>query len=449
MKKTFLLVFGGLFSLGLAQNQQWSLEQMVAYAKQHNLNLQQNRINTQLIDNRVTAANRQKLPTVSASIGNGLIAGVQGVPITNSNQQYVGKTNGFQLYQNSLSVSANMLLYNHGRLKLNEEKAKLDAQAAQEDLKALENQLTLQILNQYLNVLLQKELVLNFQQKLKLSENQLEQTQKLFNGGAIPLSNVYESKTQLARSKQNVATAEVNVQEALFNLAQLLQLKDTESFDVLTLNLSENPQQLIDNIDQVIAHAYQNQPRIKNAEIKAQSSLKEIELAKTEFWPSLSASYGIGTNYRAYLNKGIDSDRLFDQWWNNHTHNFGLNLNIPIFNKNLTKLNVENAELQAQMAEKDIEIKKQQLKEEIQKAYFNTSSNYQKFIAVQEAVKSAEVSMDFAQKSLDAGKITLYDFNQAAERLFSAKSELLQAKYNYIFSLKVLDFYLDKPITFN
>ncbi|MGQ1927936.1 TolC family protein [Ornithobacterium rhinotracheale] len=449
MKKTFLLVFGGLFSLGLAQNQQWSLEQMVAYAKQHNLNLQQNRINTQLIDNRVTAANRQKLPTVSASIGNGLIAGVQGVPITNSNQQYVGKTNGFQLYQNSLSVSANMLLYNHGRLKLNEEKAKLDAQAAQEDLKALENQLTLQILNQYLNVLLQKELVLNFQQKLKLSENQLEQTQKLFNGGAIPLSNVYESKTQLARSKQNVATAEVNVQEALFNLAQLLQLKDTESFDVLTLNLSENPQQLIDNIDQVIAHAYQNQPRIKNAEIKAQSSLKDIELAKTEFWPSLSASYGIGTNYRAYLNKGIDSDRLFDQWWNNHTHNFGLNLNIPIFNKNLTKLNVENAELQAQMAEKDIEIKKQQLKEEIQKAYFNTSSNYQKFIAVQEAVKSAEVSMDFAQKSLDAGKITLYDFNQAAERLFSAKSELLQAKYNYIFSLKVLDFYLDKPITFN
>ncbi|MGP2570849.1 TolC family protein [Ornithobacterium rhinotracheale] len=449
MKKTFLLVFGGLFSLGLAQNQQWSLEQMVAYAKQHNLNLQQNRINTQLIDNRVTAANRQKLPTVSASIGNGLIAGVQGVPITNSNQQYVGKTNGFQLYQNSLSVSANMLLYNHGRLKLNEEKAKLDAQAAQEDLKALENQLTLQILNQYLNVLLQKELVLNFQQKLKLSENQLEQTQKLFNGGAIPLSNVYESKTQLARSKQNVATAEVNVQEALFNLAQLLQLKDTESFDVLTLNLSEDPQQLIDNIDQVIAHAYQNQPRIKNAEIKAQSSLKDIELAKTEFWPSLSASYGIGTNYRAYLNKGIDSDRLFDQWWNNHTHNFGLNLNIPIFNKNLTKLNVENAELQAQMAEKDIEIKKQQLKEEIQKAYFNTSSNYQKFIAVQEAVKSAEVSMDFAQKSLDAGKITLYDFNQAAERLFSAKSELLQAKYNYIFSLKVLDFYLDKPITFN
>ncbi|MGQ1943814.1 TolC family protein [Ornithobacterium rhinotracheale] len=449
MKKTFLLVFGGLFSLGLAQNQQWSLEQMVAYAKQHNLNLQQNRINTQLIDNRVTAANRQKLPTVSASIGNGLIAGVQGVSITNSNQQYVGKTNGFQLYQNSLSVSANMLLYNHGRLKLNEEKAKLDAQAAQEDLKALENQLTLQILNQYLNVLLQKELVLNFQQKLKLSENQLEQTQKLFNGGAIPLSNVYESKTQLARSKQNVATAEVNVQEALFNLAQLLQLKDTESFDVLTLNLSEDPQQLIDNIDQVIAHAYQNQPRIKNAEIKAQSSLKDIELAKTEFWPSLSASYGIGTNYRAYLNKGIDSDRLFDQWWNNHTHNFGLNLNIPIFNKNLTKLNVENAELQAQMAEKDIEIKKQQLKEEIQKAYFNTSSNYQKFIAVQEAVKSAEVSMDFAQKSLDAGKITLYDFNQAAERLFSAKSELLQAKYNYIFSLKVLDFYLDKPITFN
>lgn len=188
---------------------------------------------------------------------------------------------------------------------------------------------------------------------------------------------------------------------------------------------------------------------LKNAEIKAQSSLKDIELAKTEFWPSLSASYGIGTNYRAYLNKGIDSDRLFDQWWNNHTHNFGLNLNIPIFNKNLTKLNVENAELQAQMAEKDIEIKKQQLKEEIQKAYFNTSSNYQKFIAVQEAVKSAEVSMDFAQKSLDAGKITLYDFNQAAERLFSAKSELLQAKYNYIFSLKVLDFYLDKPITFN
>lgn len=449
MKKYLLAVAGICVGFLSAQEiKEWTLQEMVDYAAENNLTLENARINNKLVENNILAAKRQRLPSVNANFDNNLIVGVTGVPITNSNQQITGTTNGYQLFQNSWGVGAQMTLYNRGKYRLNEEKANIDLSVANQDLLATLNDISLNIVNQYLNVLLNRELVATAQEQVKISEEQLRRNRILYDGGAIPLSQVYESESVVAQDKQQLATSKINVDEAKFNLAQLLQLPDYREFDVVLVDVPEELTPALLDMEEITAYAFEHQPKIKGAELNVESAKLDIDLAKTDYWPTINANYNVGTNYRTYLNGGIESDGLFEQWWDNHSHSIGLGVNIPIFNKNLTDLNVENAEIRVQAAESNIKLRKQSLKSEIQSAYFMVNSSYEQFKASQEAVRSAELSFEFAEKSFNAGKITIYDFNKASTTLFTAKSNMLQSKYNYIFRLKVLDFYAGKPLTF-
>ena len=439
----------GLAALHAQEDNVWTLPEMVAYAAEHNLQIRDARINNQLLENNITAAQRQRLPAVNANFDNSIIIGVEGIPITNSNQQITGVTNGYQLYQNSWGVNAGMTLFNRGRFKLDENKARLDLQAAEQDVLATINDISLNIVNQYLNLLLNRELVSTAQEQLNIAEDQLERNRILFDGGAIPLSEVYESESLVAQNKQRVATARIDVEQAKFNLAQLLQLDDYRDFEVVMVDVPEEIEPALVDLEEVTTYAYAHQPAVKSAELAVESSEVDIEIAKTDYWPTASAFYNLGTNYRAYLNGDFNSDWLMQQWWDNHTHAVGVGINIPIFNKFLTDLNVENAEIRVEAAQNRIELQKQSLKQDIQAAYFMVNSTYEIFLASQEAVRSAELSFEFAERSMNAGRITIYDYNQAANNLFNAKSEMLQAKYNYLFRLKVLDFYAGKPLTFS
>lgn len=432
---TLFLFLSGAVSYG---QQQWSLNDMVAYAKEHNISLQQSQLNNQLLENNITSAQRQRLPSVNASIGNSLASGIL--------SEKTGGDAGYLIYSNSLGVSADMIVYNHGEYKLNEEKAALDLASGEASLDAATNSITINIINQYLTVLLRKELLSSYQEQLQIDEELLRQNQIRYDEGSIPLSQIYETKSTVAQDKQNVAVGKTDIDEALFNLAQTLQLPDYRDFDVNPISSEDSINAPLLDINEIIDYAYAHQPVIKSAEIAVESAKKSEEIARTDLYPTVSASYGFNTNYSDYLKKGIASESLLNQWRDNRSHSIGLNVSIPIFNKNLTKLSIENSKLQTEIALKKVEQEKQSLKESVQAAYFNANSNYERYLASQEAVNSAQISLDFAKKSLAAGKITQYDFNQTATVLFNAKSQSIQNKYNYIFSLKILDFYLDKPL---
>lgn len=448
MKKLFFWLTVLPIFLIAQEKKVWSLQDMVNYASENNLSIQNAKINNKLLENNIISAQRQKLPSVNANIDNSLIVGVSGIPITNSNQQFVGKTNGYKLYQNSLGVGANMTLFNKGRFKLNEEKAKLDLAVSKENLQASINDISLNIVNNYLNVLLNRELANTAQEQLTISEQQLERNEILYKGGAIPLSQVYEARSTVASRKQQLANANINIDQAKFNLAQLLQLDDYRLFDVDSIEVPDDLDVILLEMNQIVEYAYANQAVIKSSELNVLSAEKDIEIAKTNYWPTVTASYNVGTNYRDYLNKGLRSDAFFKQWWDNHSHSLNVGVNIPIFNKFLTDLNVENAKIRVEQAQSQIDIQKQKLKQDIQSAYFLVNSTYEQYLASKEAVKSAELSFDYAEKSFKAGRITIFDFNQTSNTLFNAKSQMLQAKYNYIFRLKVLDFYAGKQLSF-
>lgn len=441
-------LFGLAFSLLHSQEvKTWSLQEMLNYAAEHNLTIKNATINNKLLDNSIIAAKRQRLPSVNASINNSLVIGTTDLPITGANQQVIGKTNGYQQYHNSLGIDAGMTLYNHGKFKLNEEKAEIDLAVAKEDLKAILNDIYLQIINQYLSISLNKELVKTAEEQLNISQEQLKRNKVLFDNGSIALSQVYESESLVAQDLQSLSTAKINVEEAKFNLAQILQLPDYRTFDIQEMILPEKITNGLYNLEEIISYAYANQPVIKSAELNINSLEKDIEISKTDYWPTISANYGFGTSFREYLNDKKSADNLFNQWWDNHSHSISVGIQIPIFNKYLTDLNVENAKIRMSLAENQVDIKKQKLKQDIQTAYFQVNNTYEKYVSAQQAVKSAQLAFDFAKKSFEAEKITIYDFNQASNKLFQNKSLMIQAKYNFIFRLKVLDFYAGKTLT--
>ena len=174
---------------------------------------------------------------------------------------------------------------------------------------------------------------------------------------------------------------------------------------------------------------------------------KEIDIAKTGFLPTVTGSYNVGTSYSDYFNKGLVNDAWLNQWYDNIVNVVGVNVRIPIFEKFNNKLNVERAKINQTLAQNSIDQQKQNIRENVQEAYFNAYSSYQAYEFAKESVRSNEISADFAQRSFDAGVLNVYDLDTANNNLAIAKSQMAQAKFNFIFRIKVLDFYAGLPLT--
>lgn len=295
--------------------------------------------------------------------------------------------------------------------------------------------------------MLNRELLEIAEGNLAVSEQQLDRSQKLFNAGSIARADLVQSEATVAQEKKNVADAKIEVERAIFNLSMLLQLADYRDFDVELIQIPDNIELGLYDLNQVLQTAYAQQPAVKKAEVDLEMAEKDIEIAKTGFKPTITGSYNFGTSYADYFNKGLETDAWLSQWHDNLTNVFGISVNVPIFEKFNNKLNVEKAKIGQSLAQNSVEQQKQTIRENVQEAYFNANSSYQAYQAAKESVRSSELSADFAQKSFDAGVLNIYDLNTARNNLLIAKSQMAQAKYNFVFRMKVLDFYAGIPLT--
>ena len=186
---------------------------------------------------------------------------------------------------------------------------------------------------------------------------------------------------------------------------------------------------------------------MKRAELDVEIATKDIDIAKTSLKPTITGTYNLGTSYADYFNKGMVNDAWLTQWYENIANVFGISVQIPIFDRHQTKLNVEKATINQSLAQNLVEQEKQKLKENIQEAYFHATTSYDAYRAARESVRSSELSADFAQRSFDAGVLNIYDLQIARNNLMIAKAQMAQAKFNFVFRLKVLDFYAGIPLT--
>lgn len=447
MKKVLTIVLGLAFA-GLSAQQKWSLRECVDYAVKHNLQVIQNEYSKQLQDSNLKIAQRNYLPSVNASVGNNVSFGQASLGTTSiRNDQF----------SNSANIGADILIYNNGRLEKTIRKSQFDVEASQYDIETIKNDISLQIAQQYLTTLLNKEIVKISQSATDNAKKQFDRAKITTEVGTTAQTIVAEAEAAWAREKQNLKTAEINVGRSLFALAQLLQLKDYKDFDVEDVEVGDKLTPQLVSVDDVLSIAYENQPQIKAAESRIKSAEAQTDITKTAFWPTLTASVGVGTFYRNLLNAanaGYDQlgnptkePGFFQQYKDNFGQQGGLSLNIPIFNKGITKLQVEQSKINENIAKTTLEQQKQSVRQSVQQAQFDVDSNYEVYLAAVEAEKSTKLAMEFADKSYTAGRTTIYDLNIARNNYANAQGSVEQAKFNYLFSLKLLNFYSGIPLS--
>jgi len=437
--KRVLTVVLGLTCLAVNAQKKWSLRECVDYATEHNLQVIQNQYSKQMQDLNLKTAKKNYLPSVSANVGNTVSFGQTSFGTGSLRNDR---------FSNSANIGADILVFNNGRLEKTVRKTEFDVEASQYDIETIKNDISLQIAQQYLTTLLNKEIVKISQAAVENAQKQYSRSKITTEIGTTAQTVLAEAEAGLAREKQNLKTAEINVGRSLFALAQLLQLQEYKDFDVENVDIPDQLAPQLKNVDEVLATAYENQPQIKAAESRIKSAVAQTEVSKTAFWPTVTASVGIGSFYNNLLNTNNAGEYgFFSQYKDNFGQQAGLSLNIPIFNKGITKLQVEQSRLNENIAKVTLQQQRQVIRENVQKAQFDVDANYEIYLSAVQAERSTKLALDFADKSYAAGRSTIYDVNVARNNYANAQGSVAQAKYNYVFSLKLLNFYSGIPLS--
>ena len=445
LKLYVIIVLLSLAGTSKAQ-QKWSLQQCIDYALENNISIKQQQVNTDYYGNQLKQARHNQLPSVSGSVANNYNLGRS----LQSDNTYAN----FNSNLTSGSLSANVTILNGLALKRSVSMADFDLKASLADLQKAKDDICLNVAGDYLQILLSKELVQVDTDQLKLTNLQLERTKKLVEAGSLAKGSLLEIEAQYAQEEVNLVTQQNQLQLDYLNLYQLLELPATEEFQVQDPDLpvlTANRTML--NSVEVFQNAVQVRPEVKSAEYKLKSYEKQVDIARASFYPSLS----LGFDYYNYYNNKytyVSTDPLItgkeiplsDQLKNNDQYSIGLNLSIPIFNKLQTRTDVDNAKLQVITQKLELQSTKNELRKEIEQAYTNSLAALKKYMASNKAVESMQEAFRYTEEKFNVGMVNSVEYNQAKNNLTKARSDLAQAKYDYIFRTKILDFYNGIPI---
>ena len=440
MRNTFLLTLLCIFCYNVQAQEVWSLRKCVEHAQKNNLNLRQSEIAIQqaVIDNKEDKFARY--PNLNANINGGFNFGRTIDPTTNDfRNQRIGNS--------QVSLTSGMSVYSGGLIKNSIEKSTIEIEAAKADAETMQNDIALQISSVYLNVLLAQEQVAIAQNQLKITDTQLAQTDKRINAGVLPKNERLEILAQQARNQQNLITAQNNVAINLVNLKNLLELEPAQDIRV------EVPADVIPSVEEILSleeiyvQALDAQPSIKASELRMESAQLDIPIAESLGLPQIDLFAQVNSNYASIPN--FPNPSYFTQLDNNLGQTLGARLSIPIYNASRTKLAVERARLRIINAEVQNQQAKQALKADIQNAIASARAAKSQLAANQTALDAAKASYNNAQKMYELGAINTLEFTNSKGNLDAAELNVIQSKYDYVFRLKIIDFYLGKDLSIN
>ena len=444
MKRTkgiIVLVFLCISTLLSAQSKPWSLEDCIRYALEHNISIKQLVIQKNSAEVDLNTAQMSRLPNLNAS-------GSQNWNFGRTQIQSGMYENRSQSNTN-LSIGSSIPLFTGFRIPNEIARNKLELEASVQNLEKAREDLALNVASLFLQVLFSKELLKINQEQLALSQTQIERTNALVEAGKVPLSQLYDIEAQVANDKVSVVQAENNLRLALLDLAQSLELQQSEDFNIITPVFGDVVTEYMSSVQPpqaVFNNAIQIKPVIKVQELRVKGAEKTLAIARSGYFPTLSMNMGLGTNYFYLYNKDYINTSFSSQVKNNMGESIGLSLNIPIFNRFSVRNQVRNAQFNIENQQLELENAKKTLYKEIETAYLNALAAQEKYKASQQAIKSTSESFMYAKERYETGKSSVFEFNDARTRLIRSQSEEIQAKYDFIFRTKILDFYNGIPI---
>jgi outer membrane protein len=444
MKSLFRIFLAVLFfSANLVTYGQnvWSLQKCIDYALENNIQIKQRQINSTYYENQLNQAKSARLPNLNAQIGN--------------DYNFGRSLTYYNTYENvnSATVSGGLgsdfMLWNGFTLQNEVQRQELDLQATLMDFQKARDDVMLNIVQAYMEILFAEELVLVSEAQTEVTKQQISRAEQLVEAGSLAKGSLLEIQAQLAREELALVTDQNSVKLAYLNLYQLLELPISESFQIQKPVLPELRANLsISNSIDVYHNALEVRPEIQAAQYRVASAEKQLDIAKGYRWPSLNLNasyYNLYNNQYKYI--GSDNTIPFDeQLKNNSRASVALSLRIPIFNRSQVNTNIANSELQIDNYRYELQTISNTLRKEIEQAFANAVASLNKYVSTQKAVVSMTEAFRYVEEKFNVGMVNSVDYNLQKTQLTLAQSQLLQAKYEFIFRTKILDFYNGLPI---
>ncbi|WP_242202851.1 TolC family protein [Aestuariivivens insulae] len=435
IKLTFILLT--TLVTAFAQDKTWTLQECVDYALEHNISVRQAQ-NTLLINEQdIKAAQGNFLPSVGVGLRQSLSLGQAELFPGN----FVDRT----FHSTSAGLSVSQSVFNGFRNTYIHKQAQLGLKTNQLELNRIKDDIALNVVNAYLNVLFNKENLETAQVQYEFSKKQLEQVKELVTAGVQPQANIYDAEATLSRDAQQVTISENNFNLALLNLSQLLQLP-YNGFAVEVIDVGTPSESLLyADVSPILDYALANRIEIKVAEKNIENAQLNTKISKSGYYPTVSLGYGFNTG--ANFSNLSSSNSFFQQINDNKGHSFNLSVNIPVFSRYQNQTAVAKSKIREENSKLNLEQAKITLESNVQRAYTDAQAAFKAYDAAMKSLRSQELAFNNAKERYDIGNMTAFDLEQSRVQLVNAQSSLINAKYDFVFKTKVLDFYMGKFLT--
>jgi outer membrane protein len=470
MNRLFILLLLMSFSVIGQSQENWSLQRCIEHALENNLSIEQAKIGVQLADIDVTQAKHNKYPTLNASSSLNKNFGRSIDPVSNDfiSQSFVS---------NNVGLQTGVTIFNGFRIANSLKQAKIDQNASKFDLDQSKRDISLSVANNYLNALFADENLAIAKTQLETSREQLSQTEKLISAGVRPANESLDILAQIATNEQQVIASENSKVIALLGLKRLLRLEPNVSMVLevpSNVNVESDPDLL--TFSDVYNSALQSQSSVKAGNLRIESARMGEKISKSALMPRVSAFGSIGSNYNNKAQRFdnfndivIDTDVIingdaailgqqrsiplsisdnpyFNQLDENLSYGIGLSLNVPIYNNYSARLGIERSKLNILNSENQNAQLKEQLKTTVQQALADARASKRKLNASEKSVDASKASFENAEKRFNAGTINTFEYVTIKNGLAQSEVNAVIAKYEYLFALKIIDFYMGKPI---
>jgi outer membrane protein len=418
------------------KSSEWTLKQCVEYAIAHNVSIRQSELTARQTEVELNTNKWARLPEVTGSAGQNWSWGRAASPVDNSYSDTHSSNTNF-------SVGASVPLFTGFRIPNQYKLSQVNLKAALADLQKAKDDISINVASNYLQALLNKELCKVAQEQIQLSQQQLDRLVKMEQLGKASPAEVAEARATVEQNKLSAVQNDNSYKLALLDLSQLLELPTPEGFDVIQPGSQFSLSQLTPP-DDLYQQAVTQKSSVLAAQYRLQGSDLNVKLARATYMPSVSLNLGMGTSY--YTMKGITSSSFGSQLNNNLNKYVGVSLSVPIFDRFSTRNNIRIAKIQQMNYSLQLENTKKSLYKEIQQAWYNAVAAENKYKSSITALDAAKESFQLMRAKYENGKATAVEYNESQVKLRNAESVLLQAKYDYIFRGKILDFYKGEEI---
>ena len=434
-KIVFGVMLSALFTSASAQKQ-WSLSDCINYAIENNIDIQKDAVyNSQGVISLQNAKN-ERLPTLNATLGGNMYFG--------RGPSRDGTYTDNSQFSSSAGLSLGATVYEGSRIKNNIISREFDLKSSIANYEGAKEDLSLQIVSMYMQILYNKELYAVSKEQVVLSTSFMERSKILFEGGKVSEGDYFESVSVLSKDKLTMTETSSQLQLSLLTLSQALNIESVEGFDIMTPVIDSSNNNISSELSsskEVYDFAVENRPQVEGAELRLSSLEYQLKVARATGLPRLGFSAGYNNSYFHSFTNGTTNTVFSEQMRRNGSQTMGLSLYIPIFNKFATKNQRKMAELNIKNQNLEIRNVKLKLLKEIEQAYQNAKLSQERYLASLESLKSSRVAFEYAKYKADEGRSTVFDFNDSKTRLIRSESELIRAKYEFMFNKKILNFY--------